>query len=371
MPMSNIYPPCDAPPLLTPPWRHDPRFGGPAQARAVLYVDDAIELLFCVPRGRTDVAFCCARPIDYEPGNPEARVVPGLYVALGVPPSEEASYKVWEKGRPPDLVLDVASHSQEPQHDWRAKQPVYARIGIRECWQFDPTGEHFEPRLRGFRLERGRYVALPVVDEGGTATIRSVVLGLDFWLDGAELRVRDPRTGRICPSYEEAVARWRDGYLRAAASAKARREAEARAAAMWKARCEAEAHEAATGKARREAEARAATTWKARCEAEARAATTWKARCEAEAHEAASAKARREAEAREAATAKALREAEAELRAAQQELAQLEAAVQTAESAQAGRRVQAGAGQSARHRGRHEIRLRRTQPTARDGRRSS
>ena len=340
MPMSNIYPPCDAPPVLTPPWRHDPRFGGPAQARAVLYVDDAIELLFCVPRGRTDVAFCCARPIDYEPGNPEARVVPGLYVALGVPPSEEASYKVWEKGRPPDLVLDVASHSREPQHDWRAKQPVYARIGIRECWQFDPTGEHFEPRLRGFRLERGRYVALPAVDEGSTATIRSVVLGLDFWLDGAELRVRDPRTGRICPSYEEAVARWRDGYLRAAASAKARREAEA--------------HEAATWKARREAEARAAATWKARCEAEAHEAATWKACCEAEA--------------REAATAKALREAEAKLRAAQQELAQLEAAVQTAESVQAGRRVQAGAAQSARHRGRHEVRLRRTRPTARDGR---
>ena len=371
MPMSNIYPPCDAPPLLTPPWRHDPRFGGPAQARAVLYVDDAIEFLFCVPRGRADVAFCCARPIDYEQGNPAARVLPGLYVALGVPPTEEPSYKVWEKGRPPDLVLDVASHSREPQHDWRAKQPVYARIGIRECWQFDPTGEHFEPRLRGFRLERGRYVALPAVDEGSTATIRSVVLGLDFWLDGAELRVRDPRTGRICPSYEEAVARWRDGYLRAAVSAKARREAEAREAATWKARREAEARAAETWKARREAEARAAATWKARREAEARAAETWKARCEAEAHEAASAKARRDAEAREAATAKALREAEAKLRAAQQELAQLEAAIQTAESAQAGRRVQAGAAQSARQRGRHEIRLRRTQPTARDGRQSS
>ena len=329
MPMSNIYPPCDAPPLLTPPWRHDPRFGGPAQARAVLYVDDAIELLFCVPRGRTDVAFCCARPIDYEPGNPEARVVPGLYVALGVPPSEEASYKVWEKGRPPDLVLDVASHSQEPQHDWRAKQPVYARIGIRECWQFDPTGEHFEPRLRGFRLERGRYVALPAVDEGGTATIRSVVLGLDFWLDGAELRVREPRTGRICPSYEEAVARWREGYLRAAASAKARREAEAREAATAKVLREAQAHEAATEKALREAQAYEAATSKARCDAEAG------------------------------------------LRAAQQELAQLEAAVQAAESAQAGRRVQAGAAQSARHRGGHEIRLRQTQLAARDGRQPS
>ena len=294
-----------------------------------MYVDDAIELLFCVPRGRTDVAFCCARPIDYEQGNPEARVVPGLYVALGVPPSEEASYKVWEKGRPPDLVLDVASHSQEPQHDWRAKQPVYARIGIRECWQFDPTGEHFEPRLRGFRLERGRYVALPAVDEGGTATIRSVVLGLDFWLDGAELRVREPRTGRICPSYEEAVARWREGYLRAAASAKARREAEAREAATAKVLREAQAHEAATEKALREAQAYEAATSKARCDAEAG------------------------------------------LRAAQQELAQLEAAVQAAESAQAGRRVQAGAAQSARHRGGHEIRLRQTQLAARDGRQSS
>ena len=241
MPMSNIYPPCDAPPLLTPPWRHDSRFGGPAQAKAVLYVDDAIELLFCVPRGRTDVAFCCARPIDYEQGNPEARVLPGLYVALGVQPTAEPSYKVWEKGRPPDLVLDVASHSRELQHNWRAKQPVYARIGIRECWQFDPTGEYFEPRLRGFRLERGRYVALPAVDEGGTATIRSVVLGLDFRLDGEELRVQDPRTGRICPSYEEAVARWREGYLRVAASEKARREAESREAATAKARRKAEA----------------------------------------------------------------------------------------------------------------------------------
>ncbi len=85
---------------------------------------------------------------------------------------------------------------------WRRLAKRYAAVGMRECWRFDMTGECLSPRLQGFRLERGEYVALPSAEEGGELTIRSEVLGLDFRWHSERLQVKDPSTGRVYQSLE-------------------------------------------------------------------------------------------------------------------------------------------------------------------------
>ena len=82
------------------------------------------------------------------------------------------------------------------------KAERYAAAGIRECWRFDMTGECLNPRLQGFRLERGDYVALPAAGEGGELTIRSEVLDLAFRWCSERLQVQDPSTGRVYQSAE-------------------------------------------------------------------------------------------------------------------------------------------------------------------------
>ena len=123
-------------------------------------------------------------------------------VAIGEPRPLRCYYCVRTQGRPPDFALDVVGSVQDPWRDWPEKAEHFAAVGVRECWRFDMTGECLHPRLQGFRLEQGDYVALPVAGEGGELTIRSEVLDLDFRWCSERLQVQDPSTGRVYQSAE-------------------------------------------------------------------------------------------------------------------------------------------------------------------------
>ena len=75
------------------------------------------------------------------------------------------------------------------------KKDRYAAMGVREFWLLELAGRQRAAQLQGFRLERGQYLRLAPLGEDGPPTIRSEVLGLDLWLDGELLRVRDSQTG--------------------------------------------------------------------------------------------------------------------------------------------------------------------------------
>ena len=47
--------------------------------------------------------------IYYEEGNPRVAVAPDVFVVFGVEDRMRMSYKVWEEGKGPDFVLEVAS----------------------------------------------------------------------------------------------------------------------------------------------------------------------------------------------------------------------------------------------------------------------
>ena len=134
-----------------------------------------------------------------------------MFVVFGVPKRRRRIYLLWEEGKAPDFVLEVTSASTR-RVDQGFKRDLYARLGVTEYWMFDPTGDYLDPRLRGHRLAGGEYEELaPFGIEGGERVLRSAVLGLDVYVDGGEIRFRDPTTDRKLLTLEETDRAWREG----------------------------------------------------------------------------------------------------------------------------------------------------------------
>ena len=164
------------------------------------YANDALARYF---RDREDIYVSANMFVYFEKGNPKAVVAPDVFVVLGAPDHKRRSFKVWEEPKGPDFVLEITSHSTRSAHQG-PKRRIYAELGVREYWLFDPTGDYLDPPLQGRRLVTGRYVRLPSrTSPDGSVSSRSEVLGLDLRATDGRLRLHDPRTGRDLPSSEE------------------------------------------------------------------------------------------------------------------------------------------------------------------------
>ena len=152
-------------------------------------------------------------------------VAPDVFVVFGVPDRMRMSYKVWEEGKGPDFVLEVASPGTW-REDVGPKREVYARLGVGEYWLYDPLGGLLRPELQGYRLAGGEYEAREAVRSvDGSLALYSETLGLELRASDGEMRFRDPSAGGVLLSYEEECA------ARQAADARPDREAAARQAA--------------------------------------------------------------------------------------------------------------------------------------------
>lgn len=151
-------------------------------------------------RDRDDVLVAMELVVYYVRGDNQAWLRPDVQVAFGVGCGRERStFKVWDEGKAPDFVLEVASPSTAA-HDAQYKAREYAAIGVREYWRLDPTGTLMGAPLEGYRSLGSRYGRVEsVAGPGGVEYLRSGVLGLDLRTarrDGATILViRDPRTG--------------------------------------------------------------------------------------------------------------------------------------------------------------------------------
>lgn len=171
------------------------------QARAILYAFGALRVRY--NDRRRDVYVSADLLVYYEEGNPRVSVAPDVFVVFGVEDHTRASYKVWEEGKGPDFVLEVASPNTW-REDVERKPGIYAGLGVREYFLFDPTGEHFTPRLQGYRLVDGAYGRLPAVESiDRTLTLPSEVLGLELRAKGEEMRFHDSETGETLLSHDE------------------------------------------------------------------------------------------------------------------------------------------------------------------------
>lgn len=186
--------------------------------------------------------------LNFDPHNMNNRVEPDLLVAFDV---EAASilprngYIIWEVGKPPDFVMEVASESTH-RRDTGFKRDLYARLGIAEYWRVDPTGGDFYGyALAGDRLVDGEYQAIDLTTEadgmvwGYSPTLDLCPCWHPAWDwdvdDETNLRFYDRKTGRYLCDFvlvEEALAAEQAARLAAetalAASETAREAAEER-----------------------------------------------------------------------------------------------------------------------------------------------
>ena len=190
-----------------------PETDGKPMAEADVHWDQMVDLIHALRewfRGDPEVYVTGNLLMYYDEGDPKASVAPDVFMMRGVEDYQRRTYKLWEEGKGPDLVIEVTSKSTKSE-DLRRKKTLYADLGVREYFIFDPLSEWLTPTLVLHRLTRGEYV--PV--EAGTDRVPSKVTGLEFGVVDSRLRMFDPATGAMLPTADE--------------EAEARREAEARA----------------------------------------------------------------------------------------------------------------------------------------------
>ena len=141
------------------------------------------------------------------------RVAPDLFIAFDVDVAgiyeNLPNFWIWEIGKAPDFVMEVASPSTAA-NDLGWKRELYQRLEIQEYWRFDPTGGRLYGKpIAGERLVAGRYEEYEL-QYGGDASVRgpSELLGVVFYWDGEELfDVLDPVTGLTIDKRVAAEAR--------------------------------------------------------------------------------------------------------------------------------------------------------------------
>ncbi len=250
------------------------------QYKFLVYVRDALDAHFSK---KPNVYVSGNMFIYYAEGNPYKKVAPDVFVAFGVPKYQRYSYKVWEEGKIPDVVIEIVSKG-----NWKKDEQninLYSRLGVKEYFRYDPTGDCLDPVLQGHWLdEDGTYQKMELETfPNGVQKLDSFLLNMELRLESGRLRLYDLKQEIYLFSYAEERLE--------------RLEAEAHAEEERLERLEAESHA-------KEAEARAEKERLERLESEARAE---KERLESEARAKEQLKIRVELEAR-------LRELEAELR---------------------------------------------------------
>ncbi len=190
-----------------------PMAEGDIQCKYMLYATDVLGIYF---QSRLDVYVSGNLFIYYEQGNPESVVAPDVFVVFGVDNKDRRSYKTWEEqDKTPDFVLEITSKTTRTK-DQGAKKGIYAFLGVREYFQYDPTGDYLNPQLQGLRLADGNYfpVATNTLPDG-TVSLLSEVLGLELQVKSGEMRFYDAATRQKLLSHEEEAAARQEAEERA------------------------------------------------------------------------------------------------------------------------------------------------------------
>jgi Uma2 family endonuclease len=169
--------------------------------------------------------------VYYEQGNPRKFVVPDTFVVKGIIPRSRRNYKIWIERKAPDVVIETTSRKTR-RKDVRDKPELYARLGVKEYFVFDPHLEYLDPPLQGYRLREGRFER---IEPDATDCLESQELGLllrtaerrlvfERQDTGERLLTAEERADREAEARQrEAEARQREAAARLAAEAEVAR----------------------------------------------------------------------------------------------------------------------------------------------------
>ena len=121
------------------------------QLNSLIYARERLRIYFRDECKRNDV---------YQEGNSGASVAPAVFAVIGVPNRDRSAYLLWQERKASDFVLEITSRTTRGEDQGR-KRERYRALGVKEYWQFDPTGDYPEPPLQGRELIAGGYVRMP------------------------------------------------------------------------------------------------------------------------------------------------------------------------------------------------------------------
>jgi Uma2 family endonuclease len=137
----------------------------------------------------------------YEQGNPKKYVVPDVFVVKDLLPKDRRVYKLWLERKPPNVVIEVTSRKTKKK-DQTEKPPLYAQLGVKEFFLFDPDADYLDPPLQGYRLGKSGYRPIAPDAEG---RLLSKELGIRLRFEESGLQLYDAETGkRLLTAAEEA-----------------------------------------------------------------------------------------------------------------------------------------------------------------------
>lgn len=234
-------------------WDTFPTSDGEPMAETIENVVQMVDLMFAVrdlleTQGRARVAVGGNQLMYYNRLNGRDHVSPDVYVALDVTPGGRPKWETWVEGKFPDIVFEITSPSTQDV-DLDSKRALYARLGAREYYIYDPQ-QKLSLSFRGY-IRRGDALE-PMAAESNGAIV-SPLLGAELRQIGIYLRVIDPATGVPIRTPNEERHDRRVAEERALLEEQARLAAEERALSEERARLAAEERAARAEAALREA----------------------------------------------------------------------------------------------------------------------
>jgi Uma2 family endonuclease len=163
---------------------------------------DAIAALTHFFRNQPDVYVSGNLCLYYEKGVKGSYVAPDVLVTKGIGKEERRTYKVWEEGKPPDVIIEMTSRETRDE-DVFFKRNLYEQVlKTTEYFTFDPTGDYLDPPLQGYRLVKGKYARIKET----RGRLPSNELGLALAVENGWLRFYDLLTGEKLLTPQEAYA---------------------------------------------------------------------------------------------------------------------------------------------------------------------
>lgn len=170
--------------------------------RLILYFIFALDTFF---RRRKDVYVSGNLMLYYAEGDLGKVISPDVFLVRGVKKGDRRTYKLWEEKQAPNVVIEISSRKTK-RDDFGKKMKIYAELGVKEYYIFDPDYPENKPAFNAYQLGSEQYIPAFIKD----GRVFSKELGLELVDTGKTLRLFNPRTKQflITPD-EESQARQR------------------------------------------------------------------------------------------------------------------------------------------------------------------
>jgi Uma2 family endonuclease len=188
---------------------------------------ELIRLLRAFFRRKKDVYVSGNLMMYYEEGKPGSVVSPDVFVVFGIAKGQRRIYRTWEEGRGPDVVIEVSSRKTR-REDFDKKMRLYAQLGVKEYFIFDPEYPKRRKPLNAYRLTPSGYVEVLV----SSGRVMSEALGLELVDTGETLRLFDPKAKRFLPTEDEESQARQEVERKLRVEMEARQQAEAELARL-------------------------------------------------------------------------------------------------------------------------------------------